>query len=88
MLGLSLCAVEAQAAGLRCLVSDSLAEETKITDRVRFLPLEEDVWESALAETETDSHRGRRDEEIAAHGYDIRSAAQKLVQVYERRSGI
>lgn len=82
--GLSICAVEAQAAGLRCLVSDTLAEETKITGLVEFLPLMEEVWTDVLAETRIDKDRKWYDHEIAAHGYDIKSAAVKLMGLYRK----
>ena len=80
--GLSICAVEAQAAGLRCLVSDTLAEETKVTSLVEFLPLTEEVWADVLAETKASAGRAWYDDMIAVQGYDIRSAAGKLTAVY------
>ncbi len=80
--GLSICAVEAQAAGLKCYVSDTMAEETRITSLVEFLPLEEDVWEKALTEAEINADRKWYDDEIAKHGYDIKSATEKLMELY------
>lgn len=85
--GLSICAVEAQAAGLRCLVADTLAEETKVTSLVEFLPLKKSVWETALSKTETDKNRKWHDDEIAAQGYDIKSAAVKLMELYRQSCG-
>lgn len=48
--GLPISVIEAQAAGLRCLVSDLVTEEVDITGLVEFLPLEEECWAEALAE--------------------------------------
>lgn len=80
--GLSICAVEAQAAGLKCYLSDTLAEETRITGLVDFLPLTEEVWADVLAESKVSAGRAWYDDMIAAQGYDIRSAAGKLTAIY------
>ncbi len=86
--GLSICAVEAQAAGLRCLVSDTLAEETKITGLVEFLPLMEEVWTDALAGVKASTGRAWYDDMIAAQGYDIKSAAGKLTAIYKGKEAM
>lgn len=80
--GLSICAVEAQAAGLPCFVSDRLAEETKITGLVEFLPLREEVWAQKLAGADICGDRKWMDDEIAAQGYAIRDAAKRLLEIY------
>lgn len=80
--GLSICAVEAQAAGLNCYLSDTLAEETRITDLAAFLPLTEEIWVEALAGAKMSADRAWYDGIIAAQGYDIRSAAGKLMGIY------
>lgn len=83
--GLSICAVEAQAAGLKCYVSDTLSEETKVTGLVEYLPLVESVWEKVLSEAEIDMDRKWQDDEIADHGYDIKNASKKLIELYRKR---
>lgn len=85
--GLSICAVEAQAAGLKCYVSDTLSKETRITDLVEYLPLDESIWENILIGAQRANDRKWVDDEIVRHGYDIRSAAGKLVEVYRGREG-
>lgn len=85
--GLSICAIEAQAAGLKCYVSDTLSKETRITDLVEYLPLDESIWENILIGAQKDNDRKWVDDEIVRHGYDIRSAAGKLVEVYRGRKG-
>jgi glycosyltransferase involved in cell wall biosynthesis len=82
--GLGIVAVEAQAAGLPCVVSNRVPRECEKTDGlVTFLPLEAgaEQWAKqilSIAGTE------RRDTstEIKANGFDIRENAAKLQQFY------
>ncbi len=81
--GLPISAVEAQAAGLKCLISDHVTEEVKITDLVKFLPLEEERWVEELAVCKADADRSRQDEKLSEAGYDIRIGAKRLEELYE-----
>ncbi len=81
--GLPISVVEAQAAGLKCLVADTVTEEVKLTDLVSFLPLEEEQWVQELLHCNIQNHRECRDEEIIRAGYEIQSAAKKLEEMYE-----
>lgn len=82
--GLSLVTVEAQAAGLPCVVSDHVPAECKKTrGLVKFLPLDagKDHWTEEILRSASIE---RRDTlvEIQASGYDIRENALKLQQFY------
>ena len=81
--GLGIAAVEAQAAGLKCLIADTVPEEVKLTDLVSFLPLEEKQWVRELVHCNIQYDRKCRDEEIIRAGYEIRSAAKRLEEMYE-----
>ncbi|MDE6713212.1 MAG: glycosyltransferase, partial [Lachnospiraceae bacterium] len=81
--GLAITSIEAQAAGLRCLLSDTISEEARVTDLVKFLPLDENVWAEEIAQSGWAGDRERKDKEIEAAGYDIRSAVKKLEKLYE-----
>ena len=81
--GLGIVAVEAQAAGLPCLISERVPLECKVTDLVEQLPLSDGAerWADAairMARTE------RKDtfEQIKAAGYDIHESAKKLQKFY------
>ena len=81
--GLGIVAVEAQAAGLPCLISERVPLECKVTDLVEQLPLSDGAerWANAairMAKTE------RKDtfEQIKAAGYDIHESAKKLQKFY------
>lgn len=81
--GLPISAIEAQAAGVKCLISDHVTEEVKITDLVKFLPLEEECWTEELVACKVDVGRNWQDEKISEAGYDIRIAAKRLEELYK-----
>lgn len=77
--GLSLAVVEAEAAGLPCVLSNTVSEESKITSNVFFLPLDKNIklWEKTL---EQNSKQLRIDESecFRKAGYDINNEAIKF----------
>lgn len=81
--GLPISAVEAQAAGLKCLISDTVTKETDLTGLVKFLPLKQEQWSDALAEAEIDKYRSWMDDCFDRAGYSIESSCKKLMQLYE-----
>ena len=81
--GLAISAVEAQAAGLPCLLSDTVDQETSVTDLVKFLPLQEEIWQESLLRCTNHFSREHRDDEIAKRGYDIQVAARGLEDFYD-----
>lgn len=81
--GLPISVIEAQTAGVKCLISDNVTEEVKITDLVKFLPLIEEEWIEELAGCRTDVYRDRQDDKIIKAGYDIRITAKRLESLYK-----
>lgn len=79
--GLPVVAIEAQAAGLPCFISDRVTEECNITGRCRFLPIEQpELWANAILSTDllhTDTHQ-----QIIDAGYDIHTTAKWLENFY------
>ncbi|WP_282937455.1 glycosyltransferase family 1 protein [Paenibacillus sp. RC67] len=80
--GLPVVMVEAQAAGLRCFVSDAITKEADITGRVQFLSLKEsaEAWAGRILSSSYEH------EDTSAllqdHGYDTNSMAKWLSDYY------
>lgn len=79
--GLPVVAIEAQAAGLQCFLSDTVTDECSITDRCRFLPLSQpETWANSILSadlTHTDTKQ-----QIIESGYDVHTTAMWLEDFY------
>lgn len=82
--GFGLVVIEAQAAGLRCLVSDAVQEETFITPLVEQLPLSAPVEQWAKRAANVGNNYERRDmsEQIFSAGFDSAIEAKRLEGIY------
>jgi glycosyltransferase involved in cell wall biosynthesis len=78
--GLTLVAVEAQAAGLPILVSDTVTRETKISDLVLFKSLQDGANDWAAAAEKLATHK-REAVNLADSGFHIKTEAHKLQQI-------
>ncbi len=84
--GLGMTAVEAQAAGLPCLLSDAFPKEAALTDDVDFLaPEDPDLWaERMLDMLENLPERPDTTQTIVRGGYDLTDAADRLANRFRR----
>lgn len=83
--GLPVVLIEAQANGLKQLVSDKVTDEMNITDLIEFLPIENTarLWAEKMAAC-CDNVEKRKDyrQQVADAGYDIKIASKKMEEFY------
>ncbi|MDF0727773.1 glycosyltransferase family 1 protein [Cytobacillus sp. S13-E01] len=84
--GLPVVLVEAQAAGLNCIVSDTITQETNITGLLKFTSLHErpEIWAENVL-TSTTVHQDTS-EILRERGYDTRTMVNWLTEYYENNS--
>lgn len=88
--GLPLVLVEAQAAGLPCIVSDTVAREANLTNSVKYLPIQTiGPWVETIKSLDTPKLVAERAERmlewtpmILKSGYDIKQNAKLLKKCY------
>ena len=83
--GMPMTLIEAQSAGLICIVSDNVSRAINYSDRIRFAQLDVDRWAREMAVT-FDYDRDRISDEgivsLRAAGYDIKTEAGRLKRLY------
>lgn len=81
--GLGIATIEAQASGLKCILSDSIPCETAITENVKYFSLDKSAKEWAEQIINMLSYeRVDTSEKIKKAGYDIMTTAQQLTDFY------
>lgn len=82
--GLSLSVIEAQAAGLKCLCSDHIDRNSKVTDLLDFFPLEASAsdWAKRLC-CEKNYQRVNAEDLLTSAGYNIQEVSSRLQHFYE-----
>ena len=76
--------VEAQAAGLKCLISDSICKEVCVTDLVHAMNIEAPAqkWAEYVVNTQ-EYDRCSHVDEMRNAGFDVRLQADKMMNFYE-----
>lgn len=76
--------IEAQTAGLRCLMSDSICKEVVVTGLVKTMSIADDpkAWARYVAET-ADYERVSHKEDVQKAGFDVSVQAHKMMSFYE-----
>lgn len=84
--GLPNVVIEWQTSGLPTLVADTVTKDCKLTESVKFLPLEKYVWVENILNLHVNGNRAEQSnnniKEIAAAGFSIKEQAAVLKQYY------
>lgn len=80
--GLPVSLIEAQASGLKCVVSDTITKEVKITELVKYMSLNDSPENWAKNILDNTSFREDHIEEITLAGYNIDVEVLKMVNYY------
>lgn len=81
--GLGIVAIEAQASGLKVLASTEIPSETRITDLIEYIPLnDQKLWIEKLRDLACGYNRRLTYTEIYTSNYDIAIEANKLEELY------
>ena len=82
--GLSLVVVEAQAAGMPVYCSDTISQEHRLTDKIKFLSIGEgpEVWAQQVLADYDSLSKSDTTEQITASGYNIRYVVKELEEIY------
>jgi len=77
--GLPVSAVEAQVAGLPCLLSEAITREVGLTKQSAFIPLDVQAWSEQILECH---YHERENTPPIDNGFDIKQAAPRLCEFY------
>lgn len=82
--GLPVSIIEAQAAGLPCILSDAIDKETAITENVDFLSLKEPIstWVNVIL-SKINFNRQDESHQVIKAGYDVNCNTDNLVKLYQ-----
>lgn len=84
--GLPVVGVEAQTAGLLCVLSDDMTKETKVLESTTFMSLSQSAkeWADTIIKKSDSYKRIDTREEISNNGFNIEKEANKLEKQYEQ----
>lgn len=82
--GLPVVGVEAQASGLKCYFSDTIANESKILDNLEFLSLKDSprIWAENICKYNFNENRSEASKKAIESNFNIEQVVEKLTRFY------
>lgn len=82
--GLPVSVIEAQAAGLPCVISDRITKEVSVTELVEYISIDGEVksWIEAIEKLINNNKRKNRKADIVKAGYDIDATTDWIMKLY------
>ena len=81
--GLGIVAIEAQCSGLKTLVSTAIPQEANLTDLIKYLELNTDVWVDKILKLKDEKvNREKYSKFVKDSGYDAKTSAEILERIY------
>ena len=80
--GFGIVLIEAQAAGLQCVVSDQIPEIARITKNIEYLPFSEELWVKKLLEYRMGYEREDMSEVMEKAGFGMNTLAKQMERIY------
>lgn len=83
--GLPVTLVEAQASGLKCVVSDSITKQVAITENIQYISLQtsQEEWVKAILKYNSGYNRKDMRSKIIEAGFDIDTLVSNLYKIYK-----
>ena len=84
--GLGIVLIEAEASGIYSIASENVPKETKVCERVEYLPLEEDVWVNRIVDlyNSGETKKAITTDYMDNSCYNINKSLQVLMEIYLR----
>ena len=81
--------VEAQGCGVPCLASTNVPDDGSVTELVHFLPLAAPLteWAAKADEIAVGGDHADHWQTLAAAGYELKTAARRMEQLYDKLGG-
>ena len=80
--GFGIVLIEAQAAGLKCIVSNEIPAIAKITKNIEFLPLDQERWKENLQKYRNGYNREDMSEIMENSGFGMSTLVRKIEDIY------
>ena len=82
--GLPMVCIEAQANGVRCIISNNVDESCKVNENVSFLNLNVDEWKNYIQSLDRNSLKRTNNTAMCNSCYNIEKAVNELEKIYDK----